>query len=360
MEQFVNEIFKEIDNKLISEEVKTKVTELINKTVDNRVDAKTADLKSENDTLKEQIKKCQEELDASKKDISEKEEFLKESARDLGHSMISEFVEKEEILFETVKEYQDASIEMFKEVAETCRAMYEEIALEAIGEFKTVTEASAMEAAAEFKKMREAKDAEAMSKFKTDLLEKADEYIKAQLKETIPQNIMEAASKAAALEPLVENMISVIEKHGISVDKTGFETLKVAKQENVKLSEAVNIKATENVKLNARVKELEKQVKLNSLTEGMTSAQKTKTVQLLESCSVEELEGKFKSIKDIIITESVKPKIVKEKDVRQTLAAELVAKKQVDRIVESINKPVESKTSEMDMWSTNLDRMRRN
>jgi hypothetical protein len=112
------------------------------------------------------------------------------------------------------------------------------------------------------------------------------------------------------------------------------------------------------VKLGARVKELEKQVKLTSLTEGMTQAQKSKAVKLLESCSVEELESKFKSIKDIIVEESAKPRKVSVEEVK-TPAAQAAVKKQVDRIVESITKPAGEKASEMDEWASNLDRMRR-
>ena len=359
MNDIVAEIFKGVDQKLISEEVKAKVAEMISKTVDARVGAKTDDVQAKNKKLEEENAKLIAEMAALKKDVEEKEDFLKEAAADFGKNLATEFAEKEAILFETVKEYQAATTEVLKETAEEYKQMLEGEALGAAGEYKEFVESTAQEAAAEFKKMRQEADANMLTKFKTDLLEKADEYIKSELKKTIPQNIMEAAAKAAALEPLVEGMIHIIEKHGISVDKTGFETLKAAKQENVKLSESFNTKAQENVKLGARVKELEKQVKLTSLTEGMTQAQKSKAVKFLESCSVEELESKFKAIKDIIIEESVKPKQVSVKDVKTSQAAVDAANKQVNRIVESINKPAEGKTSEMDMWTTNLDRMRR-
>lgn len=359
MNELVAELFKGIDQKLISEDVKAKVVEMINKAVDARVDAKTNDVQTRNKTLAEQNAKLVAEMAALKKDVEEKEAFLKEAAYDLGKNMMAEFAEKEAILFETVEEYQAVVTEVLKETAEEYRTMIESEALDAANEYKTFVESTAMESAAEFKKMRQASDAESLTKFKTDLLEKADEYIKSQLKEVIPQNIMEAAAEAAALKPLVENMVHVIEKHGISVDKTGFETLKAAKQENTKLSEAFNAKVQETVKLGSRVKELEKKVKLAQLTEGMTLAQKSKAIKLLESCSVEELEPKFKAIKDIIITESVKPKIVSKNEVTQKAAESAAISKQVDRIVESINKPTSDKTSEMDTWASNLDRMRR-
>jgi hypothetical protein len=298
-------------------------------------------------------------MTALKSDIEEKEEFLKEAAHDLGHNMMVEFQEKETILFETVKEYQAATTEVLKETAKEYRTMLETEALEAAGEYKTFVESTAQEAAAEFKKLRQEADAQTLTKFKTDLIEKADQYMQAELTKTIPKNIFEAAAKAAALEPLVEGMIHIIEKHGISVDKTGFETLKAAREENVKLSDSFNAKAQENVKLGVRVKELEKKVKLTSLTEGMTQAQKSKAVKLLESCSVEELETKFKTIKDIIITESVKPRQVSTQEIQRTQEIAATAQKQVDRIVESINKPAGEVSSDMATWTSNLDRMRR-
>jgi hypothetical protein len=362
MNELVAELFKGIDQKLISEEVKAKVVEMIGKTVDARVDAKTNDVQARNKVLAEENAKLVAEMAQLKKDVEEKEAFLKEAAYDLGRNMSAEYAEKEAILFETVKEYQEVTSEVLKETAADYRAMLESETLATAEEYKTFIESTAQEAATEFKKMRQEADAQTLTKFKTDLLEKADQYIQGQLKEVIPQNIMEAAAKAAALEPLVEGMVHVIEKHGISVDKTGFESLKVAKQENAKLSESFNAKVQETVKLGARVKELEKQVKLTQLTEGMTQAQKSKAVKLLESSSVDELETKFKAIKDIIIEQSVKPKQVSVKDVKQTQATELVAKRQVDRIVENITKkPAESQaSSEMAQWTSNLDRMIRN
>jgi len=358
MNEIVAEIFKGVDQKLISEEVKAKVVELINKTVDTRVSAKTNEVQEKDKLLAEENAKLIAEMAALKKEIGEKEAFLKEAAFDFGQRISTEYQEKEAILFETIKEYQSATTEILKEVGKEYQSMLESEALAAAEEYKTFVESTAMESAAEFKKQRQATDEQSLTQFKEDLIKKADEYISAQLERTIPQNIMEAAAEAAALKPLVENMVNVIEKHGISVDKTGFETLKAAKQENVKLSEAFNAKAQETVKLGARVKELEKQVKLTSLTEGMTQAQKSKAVKLLESCSVEELESKFKSIKDIIVEESAKPRKVSVEEVK-TPAAQAAVKKQVDRIVESITKPAGEKASEMDEWASNLDRMRR-
>lgn len=356
--EIVAEIFKGIDEKLISEEVKAKVIEMINSVVTARSDAKSVDAVAKATQLEEANKKLIADMEALKKDITEKEAFLKEAAADFGKKLADDFKEKEVILYETVKEFQEETTKVLKETAIEYKAMLEQEALGAAEEYKTFVEQAVLEEAAEFKKMRQSADAETLEKFKGDLIDKADEYMKAELKKNIPAKIMEAAAKAAALEPLVEGMVSVIEKHGISVDKTGYETFKAAKQENQKLSEAFNAKVSDNVKLEARVKELEKTVKLTQLTEGMTQAQKSKAVKVLESCSVDELEAKFKVVKDIIIAESVKPKQVSVKDTKSQAVVD-AATKQVNRIVESVTKTADS-GSEMGMWATNLDRMRRN
>jgi hypothetical protein len=359
MKDIIAEIFKGIDEKLVSEEVKAKVAEMINTVVEARVAAKTSESASATVALQEEKTKLVAEIEQMKKDMSEKEAFLKEAAADFGKQLAEEFKQKEEILFESLKEYQEESTKVLQETAALYRDKIEEEAMAAANEYKTFVESTAMESAAEFKRMRQEADAKSLETFKGDLIEKANEYMQSQLKTIVPEQIMEAAAKAAALEPLVENMVSVIEKHGISVDKSGYDALKAAKAEIAKLSESVNVKAQENVKLGSRVKELEKTVKLKQLTEGMTQAQKTKAEKLLESCSVEELEPRFKIIKDIVITESAKPAKISEKDAKPQAVVD-TAKKQVERIVESINKPASDKTSDMDAWKTNLDRMRRN
>jgi cell division protein FtsB len=107
MNELVAELFKGIDQKLISEEVKAKVVEMIGKTVDARVDAKTNDVQARNKVLAEENAKLVAEMAQLKKDVEEKEAFLKEAAYDLGRNMSAEYAEKEAILFETVKEYQE-------------------------------------------------------------------------------------------------------------------------------------------------------------------------------------------------------------------------------------------------------------
>lgn len=346
MDKLVAEIFKEVDEKLISNDVKVKVAEMLNKVVDDKVTAKTTQIQEENSKLKG-------ELETLKNEILEKEEFLKEAARDLSAQLALEMQEKEQILEETLKEYQEQTIAILEETAKEYKESIEAESLQAAEEYKSLLESDAMAAAAEFKRMRQAADAEQLESFKNDLIEKADEYMRGELKKSIPQNIMEAAAKAHALEPLVESIVKVIETQGIAVDKTGFETLKKAKEENTKLNESLNTKAQENVKLGARVKSLEKQVKLAQLTEGLTLTQKEKALSILESCSLEELDSKFSAIKESLITESVKsPKIVSLKDAVKSQTGESPVQKQVTRIVESDKKS--GTASEMDQWVEKL------
>ena len=359
MKEIVAEIFKGMDEKLISEDLKAKVTAMINNIVEARTNAKTAEALEKAKKLEEENTAIKAEIEAVKKDVTEKEEYLKECAVELGKKMAQEFSEKEATLFESLKEYQETAIAVLKETAAEHRDMIESIAVEEGTNLKAFYEQESLEAAAEFKKMREAADAEKLTKFKEDLLEKIDEYIRGELQKNIPQNIMEAAAEAAALKPIVESVIAIIEKNGLKIDKSGYEALSEAKSANTKLSDALNVKVTENVKLEARVKDLEKKVKLAQLTEGMTINQKAKATKLLESSSVENLENNFKAVKDMIVEESTKaPVRVSKIDFGQQKVAADVTKARVEKIVESIDKLV-GKTDEMDVWATNLDRMRR-
>lgn len=355
MKEIVAEIFAGMDQKLISEELKAKVAEMINQIVEARTAAKTAEITEKAKKIEEANVALQKEITEVKKDFAEKETYLHEAANELGKQLSAEFKEKEQILFETINEYQQVTVDVFKETAKEYRDLLEGETLGVAGEYKTFLEQQALEAAAEFKKSHETARATELTKFKEDLLEKADEYIVSELKKNIPANIMEAAAEAAALKPLVEGVIAVIESNGVKIDKTGVESLKVAKDANNKLSESLNNKISENVKLESRVKALEKQVKLSKLTEGMTLTQRTKAEKLLESSSVENLEQNFKAIKDMIIQESTK-----SVSKTQTQKVDIEATKaKVEKIVESITKPA-TKSDEMSMWAADLDRMRRN
>lgn len=360
MNDIVAEIFKGMDQTIISEDVKAKVAAMIDQIVEARTAAKTQEISDRATKIAEDNSRLKMEVESMMSDILAKEQYLQEAAREWGSQMAAEFKQKESILFETLKEYQEESIKVLTETATDYRNAIEATALETGAELRSFMEQEVLEAAAQFKKTHEATRAKELTEFKEDLLEKADAYIVAELQKNIPESILEAATEAAALKPLVEGVIAVIEKNGVKIDKSGFEALNAAKVSNTKLSEALNVKVTENVKLEARVKALEKKVKLSQLTEGMTLNQKAKATKLLESSSVENLELNFKAIKDMIVEESTKsPVKVSQNEVKPTVATD-ATKKQVQRIVESINKPAAGKTDDMTVWAANLDRMRRN
>jgi hypothetical protein len=338
MKEVVSEIFKGIDEKLVSEEVKTKVGEMINTVVESKVAEKAAEISASTRKLAEENVSLKAKIDQMISEMAEKEKYLQEAARDLGKKLAQEVAEKEAILAETAAEYRTEVENILKETASTYRESLEKEALDVAEEYKTFMESVVLQEASEFKKLHEAASAEKLESFKADLVEKADQYMMAELQKSIPAKIMEAAAEASALKPIVEGVIALVETHGIKVDKTGLEALKKAKDENAKLSESFNAKLSDNVKLNARVKELEKSVKITQLTEGMTQAQKQKASKLLESYSVNELDSKFKAIKDIIVNESIKP------------VAKVQSKEQASAVVD---------TAEMDQYVKSLDRMRR-
>ena len=363
MNDILNKVFEGIDQNLISEDTKKKVTEMINSVVEARVTAKAADVLEKNKKLVQLAKDAQLSEANTKKEFAEKEAILKEEAKNFVGKIAEEFTQKEAILIESLNEYKQETEKTVKEVAVEYRHRLEKVVMDESAAYREFIEQIALEEASEFKKMQESALANDVSTFKETMLNRVDEYLGTQITEKIvPANLMEAAAEAAAYKPLVEEMVGLLSKNYIKLDSTGYETVKAAKSENVKISEAYNNKVKETVKLETRVKELEKKVKLNSLTEGMTQAQKQKASRLLENYSVEQLDDKFTAIKDIIIKESVKPERVSLKQETNAAAKAENVTRQVNKLVESVTKPVGKVgfDSEISEWATNLTKMRRN
>jgi hypothetical protein len=181
------------------------------------------------------------------------------------------------------------------------------------------------------------------------MVKKVGEYFEAELPKRMPKNMMEAAVKLSAYEPLIEGIVNTFSKNYVKLDSQSFDIIKESKTEIEKLSESVNAKTKDNVHLQAKVQELEKNAKIHELVEGMTVAQKGKTVKLLESCStVEEIVSKFHQVKDLVINESVKGTPVKKVEASPTSTKSTVV------LTESQKKKVESLTK-TDAGSANKD-----
>jgi hypothetical protein len=139
------------------------------------------------------------------------------------------------------------------------------------------------------------------------MVDKVSDYLETELQKAIPAEIMESAAKLAVLEPLVQGVMESFSKNFVKLDTTHFKLIKEAKEEIANLEKQLQEKAKAEVVLKKEIREVNRNVKVKSLLEGLTQAQKEKAVKLLEGIEVEELEGRFAKIRDIVIESDVKP-----------------------------------------------------
>lgn len=326
----LEKLFEGFGKDVITPETKTQISSMIDDLVETRVKAKTIE-------LEEQVKKLQEKENL----LKEKEKIVVEEAKNLAKKLGREFVAREKVMFEEINNYKRQTQSVVEKIVlESCseyKDQVEKIALEEAKNLQTAMEDILVEQAVEAKKLQEAELAKEVSVFRESLVNKVSEFMEAELTKNIPQDIMESAAENAALRPLVEGMVKTFGKNYIQLDSTSMDVIKEAKAEINKLSEAYNVKVKESVKLSAQVRELEKKLKLESLTKGMTSSQKTKVFKILEGYNVNEIDEKFNQVRDIIINESVKtPSRVSKEDLKENNkfvpAKNSVVQKQLDRI----------------------------
>jgi hypothetical protein len=345
MDDILAKMFEGV-GEVMTPETKTTVANMINDLVETRVKATLAETEEKLKSLEAEKAQMISEMDA-------KEEILKESATEFARKLAKEFSEKEQIIFESLQEYKKVTEDSVKEAAHEYKSAFEKVIFEETKNYREFVEQTALEEAANFRKEQEVALAKQVGTFKEDMLTRLDEYVGIQLEKAIPKTIMEAAVEAAAYRPIVEGVLGVVGANHIKLDASGKDALLKAKTDNEKLTEAVNAKAKDNMKLESRVRELEKLVKLNVLTEGMTQGQKAKANKLLEGYRAEELESKFNAIKDIIINESVKP--AKSTTVADTVVSDST-KKQLERLTESHDPNL---SAEMKEYAHRLDKARR-
>lgn len=306
----LEKIFEGLDMNLVSAELREKVSAMIEGVVKTRVEALTKDLAEKEAIFMEEAGKIKAEYEAKEKalteQIAQKEKILEDEAMSFAEKATASLREKEEIMVEEVETYRKHVEVLVAEEASAYRDHLEQIVKEESENYKSVIESIALEEASNHKLQQDTLLANEVGAFKKELVEKVSEFFEAELTKNIPEGIMEAAVKLSVYEPLVENMINVFGQSYVKLDTTSYEVIKEARKENENLSQSINAKVKDNVRLQARVKELEKKSKLAELTEGMTSDQKKKATQLMESYNIEELEAKFSQVKDIVVENSVK------------------------------------------------------
>ena len=341
----IQSIFDGFGQNILTDESKQKISEMIDSLVETRVNAKTLE-------LTEKVK----ELEESESVLKEKEKILVEEAKNFARKLGNEFVERENVMFEEIENYRKQAEEIIIETCIEYRDKIEEISLEEAENCRLALENIVESEAGNYKKEQDAALAKEVKEFRESLVNKISEYMETELTKSIPQDIMEAAVENAAMRPLVEGMIATFGKNHIKLDSTSMDVIKEAKAEINKLTEAYNVKIKDNLKLSAKVRELEKTMKLESLTRGMTTPQKSKVFKLLESCSVDEIDNKFEQIKDIIITESVRsPTRVSKQSLKEGANKPVARTESVQRQLERINEETRhSDNPEMAQWSKTL------
>jgi hypothetical protein len=345
----------------LNEDVANDISTYLDELVTDRAAAST-------DELAEQVKTLKKENAVLKKTVQTQESEFKSEAEKFASELSEAFAQKEKILFEELENYKAETVRVVEETASQYRAMVEEMVIAEASEYRTSLEQVMVESAKDFRLKQEAALAQDVSAYQTDLLGKLDEFIEAELPNSLPEGLIEAAAKASALESIVEGVVGVFDNNYIKLDESSVEALKEARSEQEQLAESYNAKVKEAVALTAKVRELEKEVKFNKLTEGMTQDQKKRAKRLLESASANDIERKFEGVKDFIIKESVtgssKKKPVARRPQNESKKQQLTehAQKQVEKIEESIQAPKEASTgfgNEMASWRKSLDRMNR-
>lgn len=303
-------LYEGLDKGLLTEETKTKLSQLINETVEARVSAKEKLLTEEVEALKTKVLT---ESEALKKKLTEESEA------------------NEKVLVEQAEKYKKELEETVVEETLKYKSHVEKQRDEDISKYREELQTMVLAEAKEFKSKQDAALVEEVKNFKAELVNKVSDYMEAKLKESIPAEIMESAAQLEVFKPLVESVMESFSKNFIKLDTTSYKLIKEAKDKISKLEADVQESKKTEITLKKEKREVERNMKIKSLTEGLTTSQKEKANKLLESVEVEELEGHFAKIRDIII-ESAAPVVPVVKPAVTT---------QVVKLDESAKPPVE-------------------
>jgi len=341
-DKILAKLFEGFDASLLNDDLKEQVKSMIDELVAEKVSVATTELEAKEHRLKEYALKLKEELVT-------KENVMNEVCDEFAKELAAQTAEKEKIMEEAIAEYnaltESILAEDVSEFKETILQVMEEENLEIQKQLQEV----AVQQIAEYKSQQEAVTAKEVDAIKMELVEKMSEFMDKSLKESIPSEIMESAVKVAAYEPLVEGMIKTFGKGYLNFEGTGESVIREAKEENVRLSESLSAKVKDNVKLAVKVRALERNAKLSSLTEGMTSKQKAKVSALLEKHDLDSLEEGFNKYKDMVIEESVKISKPQKDEMSNK------ARSRVEKLQENASIGVDPR-SEMGQWTKALQR----
>lgn len=273
-------IFKNVDSQLLTEDVKKEVEDLLTEAIDAKVEAKTVEIKEAYEAKEVELKESFEAKEVELKEQTEaNERVLVEEAQKYKKDL-------EQAVIEETKSFKDR---VEAELAEEST------------KYRTEVEAMVLEEAKELKARQDAALVEEVKKFRDEMIDKVSDYIEAQLQESIPTELMEAAAKLEVYEPLVESVQSAFASNFIKLDTTSYKLIKEARDEIEALKSEVQNKTKDQITLKKEMKNVKRNMKVESITEGLTAKQKSRAIKLLEGVDYDDLEGRFEKIRDVII-----------------------------------------------------------
>ncbi|MCS7316920.1 MAG: hypothetical protein NZZ41_01170 [Candidatus Dojkabacteria bacterium] len=338
MKEKILESLKNVLGEAMNDEVASEISDHIDEIAAKKAENQIESLKEKIKRYEEIIKKKDEEIEKLKEKIQCEEETFKKEAEEFAQDLAEAFAIKEQIMLEEVENFKNEALKAIEESALEYREQVERVVEEVAQEYKEKVQEIALEEAKNFRIEQEAALARDVSKYRKDLLEKIDQYLEAELPKHIPQGIFEAAAKSKAYEGLVNGILETFSRNYIKVDSTGYETLKEAQKKIEQISEQYNAKVREAVSLTAKVRELEKKVKIAEITEGLTRKQREKVYKLLENVNINDVENKLKEIVDLVIQESS----FENKNLSKEKIVESHSTTPSNKIPQQGNKPVSS------------------
>lgn len=138
---------------------------------------------------------------------------------------------------------------------------------------------------------------------KEALVEKVSGYLESELQNLVPENLVEAQAKVEAYEPIVEKVKGVFKGYGVEIDSEAHSVLKEAKEEILGLQKSYDTIVADKLKLEEKTAALLAKYVLKEKCDGLTEAQTAKINVIFKGSDVEEIEEKFESVADLIISE---------------------------------------------------------
>lgn len=284
MSKMVESLLKNIPANLLTEEVQKEVETQINEAVDARVEAK---------------------LEVAKEELTAKETELTESFALKESELKAELAENERVLVEEAEKFKSELELAVIEETKSYKDRIESELAEETATYRSEVEAMVLEEAKELKARQDVALVEEVKKFREEMVEKVSDYIEAQLSEAIPTEMMEAAAQLEVYKPLVESMQQAFASNFIKLDSSSYNLIKEARDENEALKNEIQALTKSEIKLKKDMKNVERNMKVESITEGLTAKQKSRATKLLEGVDLEDIETRFETIRDVVIEESV-------------------------------------------------------